>query len=313
MKRRRTALVLSGGGNRGALQVGALRALFERGFRADMLVGVSAGALNSALLATLPGSPSAVGRLAQVWSQVTAEDVYPGGRMAMLLRALSGAPSLFPNDRFVDFLQRILPVGKPRFGDLSGPELYVVASRMETGALHVFGNNPDDRILDALMASTAVPPLHPPWKLNDKWLIDGGMTSTLPISVALDHGADEAWGIYVTARQNAWVRPQDVFSNASRALITMLTLQAEGEIQRLRKSDGRLITVSGFEEVAPWDFSQTAEMISEGYRQASQQLGDRPWKRRVKWSDLRRAVERLVPGQRPRASNGSGLLVREAA
>jgi NTE family protein len=46
--KKKTAFVLGGGGGRGALQVGALKALLEAGFQAHMLVGASIGAANSA-------------------------------------------------------------------------------------------------------------------------------------------------------------------------------------------------------------------------------------------------------------------------
>jgi predicted acylesterase/phospholipase RssA len=48
---KQVAFVLSGGGARGALQVGALHALFEHGFQPDLLVGTSIGAVNAAFLA----------------------------------------------------------------------------------------------------------------------------------------------------------------------------------------------------------------------------------------------------------------------
>jgi hypothetical protein len=48
----RTAFVLAGGGSLGAMQVGMLRALYERGIAPDLLVGTSAGALNAAFIAT---------------------------------------------------------------------------------------------------------------------------------------------------------------------------------------------------------------------------------------------------------------------
>ncbi len=54
MKRKKLAFVLSGGGARGALQVGALRALLEAGIKPDMLVGTSIGAANAALFALNP-------------------------------------------------------------------------------------------------------------------------------------------------------------------------------------------------------------------------------------------------------------------
>lgn len=52
LMKERTALVLTGGGNRGAIQAGALLALFEHGFRPDLIVGMSVGAINGVLLSS---------------------------------------------------------------------------------------------------------------------------------------------------------------------------------------------------------------------------------------------------------------------
>ena len=49
-KTEKTALVLSGGGSRGAYQAGAWRALDELGIKFDMVVGVSVGAINGAMV-----------------------------------------------------------------------------------------------------------------------------------------------------------------------------------------------------------------------------------------------------------------------
>ena len=59
------AVVLSGGGNRGAAQVGMLRALVEAGIRPDVVVGTSVGSLNGAALARDP-SPAGVDELEAV-------------------------------------------------------------------------------------------------------------------------------------------------------------------------------------------------------------------------------------------------------
>src|SRR5215470_7554943 len=61
-----TAFVLSGGGARGALQAGALRALLEAGIRPDVVVGTSIGAWNGALLARDP-TPTGVDTIASAW------------------------------------------------------------------------------------------------------------------------------------------------------------------------------------------------------------------------------------------------------
>lgn len=108
MNEKKVALVLSGAGNRCALQVGALRALFEGDFRPDMIVGTSAGALNGAFLATDPDLER-VNQLASVWTKCTKDNFYPGDHLSMTWRALRGESSLFPNDNFVKFIQDTSP------------------------------------------------------------------------------------------------------------------------------------------------------------------------------------------------------------
>ena len=65
-----TAFVLSGGGSLGAVQVGMLAALAERGYQPDLLVGASAGALNAAFIAGRGFDVEAVNDLSSVWRRV---------------------------------------------------------------------------------------------------------------------------------------------------------------------------------------------------------------------------------------------------
>jgi NTE family protein len=299
MKRKTTAVVLSGGANRGALQVGALRALFERGLAVDMLVGVSAGALNAAFLAPDPGLPQ-VERLAAVWRRTTKEDVYPGSRAAMIWRALRGEPSLFPNENFRRHLLANAPRGLQRFGDLARTRLYVVAAHRASGALRVFGDDPFEPIIDALMASSAIPPLLPPWRLGNECLLDGGLVTPLPVSVALARGATDLWAIQVIADSAAPVTPEDLFGVSARAVSALLARQADEEITRLQQAGGRLITVRGFESLLPWDYTHTEEMMAEGYRQAREQLERLP----LEWPSMWQGVRAAVEGLTPRAKNG---------
>src|SRR5437762_9983910 len=69
-RRDRTAVAISGGGARGAVQVGMLRALIERDITPDFVVGVSIGAWNGAWLAHRPDLEW-VKKLEEVWRQVT--------------------------------------------------------------------------------------------------------------------------------------------------------------------------------------------------------------------------------------------------
>lgn len=63
-----TGLVLSGGGAKGAYQVGVLKALLELGASIDMVAGASMGALNGAVLACAPSLPEGVQRLETLWN-----------------------------------------------------------------------------------------------------------------------------------------------------------------------------------------------------------------------------------------------------
>lgn len=68
-----TGLVLSGGGAKGAYQVGVMKALLELGASVDMVAGASMGALNGAVLACAPSLPEGVQRLETLWNTLASE------------------------------------------------------------------------------------------------------------------------------------------------------------------------------------------------------------------------------------------------
>src|SRR5712692_4210474 len=111
------AFVFSGGGNFGALQVGALRALLERHITPDLIIGTSAGAINAAYFAARP-TLQGVDELAAVWRKVTAADVYPGTHWHTLWRVLTRRESLYPSEPLHKFLAAHLPPDVARFSDV---------------------------------------------------------------------------------------------------------------------------------------------------------------------------------------------------
>ena len=136
------AFVLSGGGNRGPLQVGALRALLEAGIRPDMIIGCSAGALNAAFMAR-EFSVAQVEKLLAVWDRTGKENVYPGGSLQILWRILRRKDSLYDNSNFYAHLQRNGTDPALKFDDLSdGIALYITATHLQSETLHVFGDKP---------------------------------------------------------------------------------------------------------------------------------------------------------------------------
>ena len=141
------AFVLGGGGSRGALQVGALAALFTAGIRPDLVIGTSVGAINAAFLASDP-TCAGVQRLKEIWLHVREEDVYAGSSHRALWNLLCRRSSLYSNESWFGFLKRQLPV--ERFCDLALP-CYAIAVEMGSGKVTVFGDQPEDSLLDGLM------------------------------------------------------------------------------------------------------------------------------------------------------------------
>lgn len=261
------AFVLSGGGTRGALEVGALEVLFEHGIRPQMLVGTSAGAINSAYLAAYP-TLEGVRELARLWKEVDRDDVYPGNPLTVAWRLLAREDSLFSNRRFREFVRATMPSEVERFSDIQDVRLYITATNLNTGELRVFGDNPSDAILDAVMASTALPPFHPPWVCDGQQYVDGGAVANLPLRVAVDRGATEIYAILVAPREVA-APVSGLMNVAVGSAYAVLSRLAQEEMDAvLARPDltVHLIKLEAFQHVSPLDFRYSAEMIEEGRR-----------------------------------------------
>ncbi len=192
-----TAFVFSGGGVRGALHVGALRALLEHGVQPDMLVGTSIGAWNAAWLARTPTLPG-VEALADAWRELHPAQALlghtprTGTRMRTLssrllvtaLRRLAhGQPSLYSDAGMRQVLSHHL--GDLTFEDLALP-LHVIAADLTHGGRAVFNTGP---IVPAVLASSAIPGIFPPVRIGDAIYADGGTVDGCSVETAVNLGA----------------------------------------------------------------------------------------------------------------------------
>src|SRR5438270_11138619 len=92
----RVAFVLSGGASLGAVQVGMLRALYERGIVPDLIVGTSVGAINGAFIAARPHTVETADELAEIWRGVRRGQVFPLRPLSGLLGFLGSRDHLVP-------------------------------------------------------------------------------------------------------------------------------------------------------------------------------------------------------------------------
>jgi NTE family protein len=268
------AFVLGGGGNRGPLEVGALQALLEHDTRPAMLVGTSAGAINAAFLALDP-TPAAALELGEMWKNVDKDQVFHGNRLTMLWRFLTGKDSLYANDHLQRLVEETLPPGAERFADLDGTQLYIVATRLDTGQPRVFGDDPRERLLDAIMASTALPPFFPPWSCAEELLIDGGIAADLPVKIALDRGAKEVFALHLVDAPRRKHQLHGLLNIAEQAINNVLSRQLAADLGELASIPGvtlHHVPLTGFYGLPIWDFSHTDEMIEGGRRQMEEYL-----------------------------------------
>jgi NTE family protein len=270
------------------MQVGALRALLEHDIVPHTLVGCSVGALNAAYLAR-EVNVAQLENAARVWRQVSKRIVYPGGRISILWRVATGRDSLHDNRQFYQFLQDSGCTPALTFGALNGTRLYVTATNLRTGRLHVFGDSPNDRLLDALMASTALTPLHPPWEVNGERYVDGGTVTPLPLRVALERGATDIWALHLGDEQ-ARAATADSLANGAvsvnstihgvaghinKAVDTMLRLQVEHDLHLVsgdRSVKFHHVTLAAPFHIDPTDFSHGEKLMDAGYEQMNHYL-----------------------------------------
>jgi len=176
-----TAFVLAGGGSLGAVQAGMLVELVASGVQPDLVVGVSAGALNGAFLAYDP-SISMVERIAHLWRRVKTREAL--GLTWRSLFGLLGNRGAIADARGVrNLLERELPY---RSFEVTKVPLHIVAADEITGA-EVLLNKGD--VVQAVLASTAIPGVFAPVNIDGRNLVDGVVATGAPISTAVRLGA----------------------------------------------------------------------------------------------------------------------------
>lgn len=186
------ALVLSGGGSRGAYQVGAIQALLEGGRTWDTVHGISVGALNASWIAM--HSPMeqrhSISGLLDIWNNInTSDDIFtrwnPVKPINYLYSMWKGSlHSGQPLERLVD---KFLDISKIKG---SGVKLTVGCVNLNTSE-YVVTDQDHTSLKEFILASSHLPLVFEPIELyGEKW-VDGGIRHQIPIYEALKERPDE--------------------------------------------------------------------------------------------------------------------------
>jgi NTE family protein len=268
------AFVLSGGGSRGAFEVGGLRALFAAGIQPELLVGSSAGAVNAASLALDP-SLAGVDRLESLWLGMDQDDFFSANPLVSALRLVLNKPSLYSNRRMYRLVRAELQNRVSSFSDIDAVGLFLTAVDLENGDLHIFGDDPDESVADAIMASTSIQPYFAPWRYRGRCYADGGLISNLPLLAALERGATEIYALDVTPNPPSLMPDADLISLLSREAYLVIDRMRKQELIQARARLGHglhHIPYTKFPGLMPFDFSHTVEMMADGEMVVAQYL-----------------------------------------
>jgi len=303
------AFVLSGGGNRGAVQAGAIKALIERGIYPDLIVGTSVGALNGVVLAANPTLEGAR-CLAEGWQRTRRSDIFPGNVLTVGWRVLTGQGSLHGRENFSRFVLSKLPASARHFKDLKVPCL-VTATSLATGRLRLFGENPNEYLLDAILASTSIPPLYAPYLYENEFFVDGALVANLPISHAILRGARTIYTLEIL---------DDMVSNRRFGLLQTLTSSLNAMLSRQHEQERRTVALAhqrgitihdirltGGQGLPYNDFTHGGALVVAGERAALECLNALPQRRPPALARLATSLRGTLRALSARRETDTGL------
>ena len=268
------AFVLGGGGARGAMQVGAVRALIEAGYQPDLLVGTSVGAGNAAALALWGVDPAGVDALEQVYKDVTAAGLMDPRLGRLILRALAGRPNLEASRRMTEFFVSRGIAPDLTFDQLTSVRLALVGADLNRGCPVIYGQEPGQSVLEGLLASTAIPPWFAPLEKDGRCIVDGGAVSGLPIEPALRLGATEIIALDLSPASPPPAQSEGLDRYLNRFLYTISQRQAclEAALAEARGVPVRDLHLRSNPPVRLWEFGACRALFQIGYEIAAREI-----------------------------------------
>lgn len=265
----RTAFVLGGGGNLGAIQIGMLQALYARDIRPDVLVGSSVGAINAAALAVEP-TVAGIEAMHQTWLDPATGQVFSAGRLGGPWQLFRKGRSMVGNERLRALLDG--KVAGRRFDELEVP-LHVVATSLRTARERWFH---EGDVTEAVLASAALPAVLPPVEIDGDVFIDGGVVDNVPIGRAVELGAERVVVLHVGNFDRPRPDPQRPLDVLLQAFSIARSYRFEAD--RARTHGVELVVLPGIDPgpVKRNDFSRSGRLIDQARRHTGAWLDAHP-------------------------------------
>jgi NTE family protein len=284
-----TAFVLAGGASLGAIEAGMVEALYERGIRADYMVGSSAGGLNAGFLATHPQEVASAHRLQDVWRGLTRRQVFPFSPATVVLGLLGRRDHLVSPRGLRRLIEQQLEIRRLESTDTP---LGIVVTDLLCGEEALLERG---EAKEALAATAAIPGIYPPVEIDGRLYVDGGVADNTPISRAVERGCDEIYVLPTGVSTELDEPPAGALAIAVHATLILLNERLRREIEEYR-DQVRLVVLPPPSplDVLPTEFTKADSLISRALEGARKAL-DEP---RPEGAPTDAAVERLTPEPR---------------
>lgn len=260
------AIVLGGGGSKGAYQIGAWRALRELGIDYEIITGTSIGACNGALM--VQGDYD---RALELWQSIDIDQVVLNGLNLRtdLTYYMEHSNKLldffktYTNNKgmdttpFANLLKRF--IDRDRFF-ASSVDYGLVSVKFPSmqPTLKCKDSIPKAQLQDWIMASCSCFPAFPIYEIEGEGYIDGGYYDNLPISLAFSLGAQEIIAIALNPKPHAYTNHPFVRCIQPRERLGGM-LDFDSDMIRTHIQLGYLDTLKNFGRVIGQDFSFTAQ------------------------------------------------------
>ncbi len=280
MKKR--ALVVSGGGSKGAFAVGAIRHMVdELGLSFEFISGTSTGSLIAPLVVT-----DELDELEEIYTTVTTRDVLIRRRLSDALRA----NSLFDVEPLWRLIDERLTRRRADAILASSVQLAITTVCLQTGRVTYFHAGPDlvhgedvdahrihgrTELMRAVLASANQPVLMPPVQIPSggepvRQYVDGGVREFAPLKIAIDNGATEVYAVVLSPERPevSEGRKQGLVSILSRTIGLFVEDVAFNDIGTARLYNEAIAYLDGVRARLERDFgltdAQVDRLLGEG-------------------------------------------------
>lgn len=243
-----------------------LRALDEAGIQPDLILGTSIGAFNGSVVAADVGT--AVQRLTDLWTEITGAKLFASGFGQRMKNLTLMRPAIHSTAELRTMLERVHGADR-RIEDLQLP-FQCVASSIEGASEHWFTSGP---LVDALLASSAIPVLLEPVEIDGEHFYDGGLVNSIPIDRAIELGATTIYVLQV-GRVEVPLRPPRrlheaallSFEIARRHRFRTGIMRLPDDVQLHVLPSGNPLEYSDRRQLKWRDTTATGELIESAYR-----------------------------------------------